>query len=146
MEQDLDAVSKENRRSWDESRPRLWRDQLRLKLSLSPLAAAEAAAPESRRFRRDDSDPQPIPAALPWMSSRKACAVRYKSPLLGNSSPCPERKFQTLDCCPRARPPAQGAFRQQPWHEHQRQLQRGFRQRSCCRQECSPASDLEEAN
>src|SRR5437667_7619091 len=142
MEPVQDAASKEILRSWDESRPRLSRDRLRAKPSSSPHAAATAVAPECRRSRRGGSNLQPVPATVPWANSRPACAVRCKSQLLRNSSPSREHKFLTLDCCRRARPPAQDAFPQQPWRERQRQLQRGFQQLSCCRRECSRASDL----
>src|SRR5437773_740338 len=133
MEPVQDAASKEILRSWDESRPRLWRDQLRSTPSSSPLAVAEAVAQECRRSRRGGSNLQPIPATLPWTNSQLGCAVRCKSLLLRSSSPSRERKFLTLGCCRRARPPAQDVFPQQPWRERQRQLQRGFQQLSYCR-------------
>src|SRR6266536_3988060 len=145
MERVRGAASKESRRSWDESRPRLWRDQLKSKPSSSRLAAARAVAQECRRSRRGGSNLQPVPVTVPLTNSRPECAVRYKSPLLRNSSPCRERKFRTLDYCRRARPPSQGAPLQPPWRERQRQLQRGFQQLSYCRQGYLRASNLKEA-
>src|SRR6266567_7288536 len=142
MEPVRDAASKEILRSWDESRPRLSRDQLRSKPSSSPLAAAKAVAPGFRRFRLAGSDRQSISATLPSTNSRLGRAVRCKSLLLRNSSPSLERKFLTLHCGRRARPPAQDAFPQQPLREHRPQLRREFQQLSCCRRECLRASDL----